>query len=1228
MGVVFTKEQQQVIDLRNRNILVSAAAGSGKTAVLVERIITRLTKDESPIDVDQLLIVTYTEAAASEMKERIRNAIEKALEERPDDVHLQRQSTLVHHAQVTTIHSFCLSVIRDYFHTIDLDPGFRIGEEGELKLLKRDVLEELLEACYTEGKPEFLNFVESFASGKDDKKLEEIILQLYEYSRSYPNPETWLDTCAARYDVETVEALTQAPFVAVIMKDIQNLLKDLEESLIFAQEICREENGPAAYLNTLESDLNVILGLQSAKTFAEMEQKFSELKWERLATNRDKTVAEEKIEIVKSIREECKKTVSAIGEDYFFDSIEELQKDMLAAKLNMGVLADLVKEFANAYRSKKQSKNMIDFSDMEHYALQILTEEVDGEFVPSAVAEEYQEKFLEVMIDEYQDSNLIQEAILTSVSTVSKGKYNVFMVGDVKQSIYRFRLSRPELFMEKYRTYSSEDGPQQKIDLHKNFRSRREVLDSTNFIFEQIMTKGFGGIAYDQRAALYVGASYEERPGNETEVCFVDASELSQEENARELEAKAVAREIKKLVGKHEVLDKETGEYRKANYSDIVILVRSLKGWADVFLRTLGQEGVPAYSGSKEGYFETREIQMMLDYLRILDNPRQDIPFAAVLTSPFVGLTSEELALIQSGCKGKNFYERACAYAGFGNVTPAEGGACAEHSDAVCVEEEKNAGLKKKLQVFLAQYETFRKKVPYTAIHTLLWDIMDETGYGNYIAALPGGEQRAANLEMLIEKAISFESTSYKGLFHFVRYIEQLHKYDVDYGEANVIEESTDVVRLMSIHKSKGLEFPIVFVVGMDKQFNMQDARASIVIHPELGVGLDAIDLEYRTKAPTLLKRMIQKEVQKESVAEELRILYVAMTRAKEKLILMGTVSNMEAQLYNCIRLRNHKETALPYTRLVKAKKYFDWVIPALYRNQTLAETLNRFQIDVPFQNPLYFKQVPFDVKWIGQDELILEDIEEAFAGNVTKQILQMWDTEVIYDKNVKKQVEEQFAFFYPYTLEAKTKQKVSVSELKKKAYMEEEEIEEEVVIPLFPKFLQQEAELTGASRGTAYHRVLELLNFAEEYDAQTLQEAIREMTVKELLSEEMAACVAADELLKFLQSSIGRRVQKACQRNQFHAEQPFVLAEKLGEDRNYPDEVTLIQGIIDVYFEEDGELVVLDYKTDRVKRAEELIDKYKVQLEYYAKALEQVTKKPVKEKIIYSFTLQQEIEV
>ena len=1201
MGVKFTTEQQQVIDLRNRNILVSAAAGSGKTAVLVERIIARLTRDESPIDVDRLLIVTYTEAAAAEMKERIRNAIEKALEENPEDAHLQRQSTLVHHAQVTTIHSFCLSVIREYFHTIDLNPGFRIGEEGELKLLKRDVLEELLEACYEEGKPEFYNFVECFASGRDDKKIEEIILQLYEYSRSYPNPEAWLDACAKRYEVSSVEELENVSFVSTILEEVRRLLKDVEESVLFAKNICDEEDGPKAYVSTLDSDLRMIMGLQKAVTYTEMESIFSQLKWERLATNRDKTVSGEKIEIVKGIRDEYKKTIGAIREDYFYDSPEQLQQELLNSQMNMEVLAGLVKAFSKAFSQKKQSKNLIDFNDMEHYALQILTKEVDGELVPSLVAEEYQEKFEEVMIDEYQDSNLVQEAILTSVSSVSKGKYNVFMVGDVKQSIYRFRLSRPELFMKKYGTYSSEDSVEQKIDLYKNFRSRREVLDGTNFIFEQIMTSKLGGIAYDEKAALHVGADYEAYPDNETEVCFVDTSDLYQDENVRELEARAVAGEIKKLVGSHMIFDKKENTYRKAKYSDVVILVRSLKGWADTFLHIMGQEGVPAYSGSKEGYFETREIQMILDYLRILDNPRQDIPFTAVLRSPFLGLSNEELAIIRNNGEGKNFYEKTCDYS--------ESGKC--------------DSLRESLHKFLNQFERIRDKVPYTAIHSLLWEIMDETGYDNYVAALPAGEQRMANLEMLVEKAIAFESTSYKGLFHFVRYIEQLHKYDVDYGEASVVEESMDVVRLMSIHKSKGLEFPIVFVVGMDKQFNMQDARASIVIHPELGVGLDAIDMEMRTKTPTLLKRMIQKEIQKESVAEELRILYVAMTRAKEKLILTGTVKNMDNVLKQCASLNNRGEIELPYTRLVKAKKYFDWIIQALYRNQVMAGTLQDFGVNAPFQNPLYFREVPIKVRWITQDEITTARVEEAFHGMVTKQILQKWNTEEVYDENMRMQLEEQMFFSYPYETEQKTKQKISVSELKKQAYLEEEEIEEEVVIPLLPKFLQTEAEVSGAARGTIYHKVMELLDFSEEYDSEKLKVALADMVASEMMTEEMASCVCIDDILRFLQSPIGRRVQKACQRRMIYKEQPFVL----GDDQLH-DEITLVQGIIDVYFEEDGELVVLDYKTDRVWHEEELKERYQVQLDYYAKALECVTNKRVKEKIIYSFTMHKEIEV
>lgn len=1210
MGVTFTKEQQQVIDLRDRNILVSAAAGSGKTAVLVERIITRLTKDEKPLNVDELLIVTFTEAAASEMKERIHSAIEKALEAEPDNIHLQRQATLIHQAQITTIHKFCLSVIRDYFHTIDLDPGFRVGEEGELKLLKHDVAEAVLEAAYADGSIEFVNFVESFAPGRDDRKLEELILQLYEFSRSYPNPKRWLDSCAEQYDVQSVDELEKKPFVLEIMEEIHQYLKDVQKLLEFGMDICEEEDGPAVYKDALQADWMFVQELQGVDTFTKMQERLWDVKWTKLAACRDKQVSEKKILKVKDIRDEVKGLIKDISKQYFFDDVYEIQKEMAQSQENMRTLTNLVKAFADAFTEEKRRKNLIDFNDMEQYALQILTREEDGAYVPSIVAESYQEKFAEVMIDEYQDSNLVQEAILTSVSRVSKGVYNIFMVGDVKQSIYRFRLSRPELFMEKFHNYSLEESEKQRIDLHKNFRSRREVLHSTNFVFEQIMIPEFGGIAYDEKAALYVGADYAERAGNETEVLILEAAD-SKTEDRMELEAEMVAKRIKELMATHMVYDKKTETYRKVRYSDIVILTRSLKGWTDTFSMVLNGAGIPTYTSSKEGYFQIQEIELVLQYLRILDNPRQDIPLAAVLASVFAGLTSEELAIIRSHTNAKTLYEGVCAYL--------------EHGE--------RAEIRERLQAFVDTFECFRQRVPYTAIHTLLWQLLEETGYMDYASALPGGEQRAANLEMLVEKAVAFEGTSYKGLFNFVRYIEQLQKYDVDYGEAGLMDEKMDVVSLMSIHKSKGLEFPIVFVIGMGKQFNMQDTKQSIVIHPELGAGIDAVDSVLRTKTPTLLKRAIQQKVQKESKAEELRVLYVAMTRAKEKLILTGATADLEKELSHLTSIANRKERTLPYYSLTKANKYMDWVLPALLRNRCFADILAQYEMYVPYQNSMFSEEVPIAVRKVTVDELAWKETEEQFTDVITKTVLENWDTSRIYDAEMKRQIEEQFSYTYLYEDGQIMKQKLSVSELKKRAYQEEEGedvFQEEEVIPLLPKFLQEEAELTGASKGSAYHRLLELLDYTKEYDEESLKQEIWEKEQAGLLTKEMASCIRVQEILNFLASSVAKRMRRASLQGKCHAEQPFVLGMKA--DRIYPqinsDEMLLVQGIIDVYFEEEGELVVLDYKTDKVFRAQDLVEKYHAQLEYYSEALEQLTGKTVKEKIIYSFALEQEIEV
>ena len=1210
MAVEYTKEQQQVIDLRDRNILVSAAAGSGKTAVLVERIIARLTRDENPIDIDELLIVTYTEAAAAEMKERIQGAIEKALEKDVENQHLQRQATLIHQARITTIHGFCLSVIRDYFHTINLDPGFRVAEEGELKLLKHDVAEELIEQYYAEADPKYLDFVESFASGKDDHKLEEILLQLYAFSRAYPNPKSWLAECVKQYEINDVEEFEESILVKDLLSEVKCNLEEGIEDLDYAISICESENGPLVYCDNLNTDKLMLENLANASNFQEMQQAFAELKWITLKSCRDKTVDEEKILLVKRIREDLKDSVKKLAAQYFFDTPEELIKDMAIAKNNMEVLTAMVNAFADTFRAKKQSKNLMDFEDMERYALEILTREEDGEFVPSPAAKELQEKFAEVMIDEYQDSNLIQEAILTSVSRVRDGKYNIFMVGDVKQSIYRFRLSRPELFMEKFHTYSLGNSEKQRIDLHMNFRSRREVLDSANFVFEQIMTKGFGGIEYDEKAALYVGAKqYKEMPGNETEVLLINA-ESSEKEERVELEARVVAQRIRELVGNHEIYDKKLDAYRPARYSDIVVLTRSLVGWTDVFSEVLGEEGIPTYTSSKEGYFQTREIKLMLDYLRILDNPRQDIPLVAVLLSMFGQVNNEELAVIKSSTDEKTLYESICAY----------------------IEEGESKELVGKLQRFISKYKDFRQRVPYTAIHVLLWQIIEETGYGNYTAALPGGAQRAANLEMLLTKAVAFENTSYKGLFNFVRYMEQLQKYDVDYGEASLQDENMDVVNLMSIHKSKGLEFPIVFVSGIGKLFNTKDAKSSIVIHPELGVGMDAVNVIGRTKTPTLLKKMIQKKIVLENTAEELRVLYVAMTRAKEKLILTGATKRLEALIDKLGKLGHRKEVQLPYVELTKASSYLDWILPALYRNQCFVSVMDSLRKSVPFTNPIFRQEVPIITKVFNQEEIDENAIPELVESEVSKQILQKWDTDETYDEDTKEQIKEQFSYRYPYSQNQMIKQKMSVSELKKRAYEEETSeslFEEEEVIPLLPNFVQEKTKHMGAFRGTAYHRLLELLDFSKEYTREAISNTMIRLVEQGLMEKEMMECVNVEDIMLFLNSNVGKRIREASICNKFHAEQPFVLGlDSLEVYKEVSNEVVLVQGIIDVFFEEKEELVVLDYKTDKVSSEKELVERYRAQLDYYAKALERLTSKKVKEKIIYSFTLQKEIEV
>lgn len=1220
MGVKWTEEQEKVIRLRNRNILVSAAAGSGKTAVLVERIITMLTKDDPPMDVDRLLIVTFTEAAASEMKERIRLAIEKKLMEYPDNEHLKQQATLIHNAQITTIHSFCLSVIRDHFHAIDIDPGFRIGEEGELKLLRHDVLEDMLEEKYQEGSKRFLDFTAAYSTGRNDKKIEDLILKIYEFSRSYPDSEAWLDSCVKAYEIPDVKALEGSSIMKKVMTDIRKNLEDAKELLIYAENVALSPEGPAVYEATLEKDLQVIEELCNRASYKSLAEAFLNVKWARIAANKDKTVSEEKIDLVKKIREMVKGIVKNMSAQYFYESPEELAEDLRVCAPAMEELADLVRLFAERFEEQKRAQNMIDFSDMEQYALRILTQKTENGFVPSKIAEEYQKQFEEIMIDEYQDSNLIQEAILTSVSGCRSGRYNIFMVGDVKQSIYRFRLSRPELFLEKFRTYNIEESKTQRIDLHKNFRSRKEVLESANAIFRQIMTEKLGGIVYDDQAALYPGAEYPENDNVKTEILVMDSDLeiLSKEEDfeekipsERELEARMIAMRIRELLRSQKVTDKETGELRNVRYSDIVILTRSIKGFADVFTEVLNREGIPTYAGTSEGYFQTQEIGVLMDYLRVLDNRRQDIPLTAVLSSAFAGLSQEELAEIRCAYPDTAFFESVTKYR----------------------EQGENADIQLKLQKCLDQMDDFRKIVPYTPMHELLWKILETTGYGDYVASMPGGAQRKANLDMLIEKARAYESTSYKGLFHFVRYIEQLQKYDVDYGEASIEDEHADTVRVMTIHKSKGLEFPVVIVAGMGKRFNMQDARSAVALHAGMGVGLDAVNLEYRTKIPSIIKKVIQKEEALESLGEELRVLYVALTRAKEKLIITGTLSNPEDKISDGRVFQGNKRKELSFLQLSHAVTYWDFILPAVLRTEG----------------------EPLKLQILHVEDVVKESIEEEEKSGISRAVLENWDVNEIYEPKLHDMMKEQFEFIYPYEKSSMRKLKFTVTELKKRAYEigldgGEEEREEEgellqeepEVVPMIPQFLQEDEVLAGAARGTAYHRVMELLDmkgmpeFTEDtagekenwkkYFMDWLDDQVRRGRIE----EDAARCICWEDILQFAKSGIGRRLREADGKQRLWREQPFVLG--IDARELYPEEedgeLILVQGIIDAYFEEPDGLVVLDYKTDKVRRKEELAERYQEQLRYYAKALEQMTGKKVKEKIIYSFTLKEGIYI
>lgn len=1291
MGVSWTTEQQQVIDLRNRNILVSAAAGSGKTAVLVERIVKIITDKNHPVDIDHLLIVTFTNAAAAEMRERIGNAIEKALDEQPGNEHLLRQLTLIHNAQITTIDSFCLYVVRNHFHEIDLEPNFRIGDEGELKLLREDVLGRVLEQNYEEPSEAFSDFVEGYASGRTDAALNEMILQLYEFSRSYPWPEKWLDSFVGIYRIENREELDRAEWLAPLTENICFVLKDCEQLLKQALAITQQDDGPDMYEKAVQSDLEKYEGLSRLTSFCELSGALSDIKYDRLASSRGFEGDPDKLELVKSLREQAKDVVKKLCKQYFFCSPEMMIEQLERTEPMLEEVVRLTKQFADEFAAAKRRKNLVDFHDVEHFALQILVDEETEK--AKKTAEEFRDTFEEIMIDEYQDSNEVQETLLRSISREERGENNIFMVGDVKQSIYRFRLARPELFMKKYDSYSLEESTTQRIDLHKNFRSREEVLTCTNDIFYKIMVRSLGNVEYDAEAALYPGASYPVSADFTPEILLADSNDELLEDtelsDKKTLEAKIVAEEIRHLMKTQPVTNKATGELRAARYSDIVILLRSLSGWADSLVEVLNGNGIPAHTVSSTGYFSTVEVQTVLSMLRLLDNPRQDIPMAAVLRSPMAGLTDEELAVLRLEDGSVPFHEAVLELAeglyeedGQKEISDSEADSEADQKQGRNADGKKEDDIEttahRKLLKFYKKYRQLRQLVPDTPIHELIKIILRETGYGHYVAAMPAGSRRTANLNMLLEKAAAYEKTSYKGLFHFVRYIDELQKYDVDFGEADMVGENEDVVRIMSIHKSKGLEFPIVIVSGMGKNFNKQDMRSKMVLHPELGIGLDYMDGKKRIKSPTIAKKAIAKQIELENLGEELRVLYVALTRAKEKLILTGTLKDAAEKLEFYRQQANLSKAAdrpLSYLTREGASGYLDWILPAVLS---------------------YGDKYP--VRIVEAAELVLDEVENQLEQNedLTERIeeIEAADTQLVG------QLKQRFLQRYPYQVDVLRKNKYSVSELKHRAMREKFEAEQEETVPAFleepvtptiPLFIQrqgsveqeaqnkaqdagQEAESKaeqkiksntanrGALRGTAVHRVMECYDFASE---KSVYEQMEAMEKEEKITADMRALVKEQIVADFVSSETGRRMALAQCGGALYREKPFVMGfteeelERYGfgagaqmieneaqtenaqqeimsenvsqENHMHEEDLTLIQGIIDVFWIEDDGITVLDYKTDRVDTAQELIDRYATQLKLYADALERVfatRKLKVKEILIYSFRLEKLISI
>lgn len=1214
--VTFTDAQWKAIYASGRDILVSAAAGSGKTKVLITRLIEKVLDDRNPINVDELLVVTFTNAAAAEMRHRMGAALEEAIALRPESSHLRKQLSLLNKAQISSLHSFCLNVVRQYAYLLDIDPGFRIADPTEAALLRDDTIADVLEDAYSADDPEAVyRLADSFTSDRNDQSLELLIDRLYDYSRVHPEPEEWLLQIPQQYEIAEDVTIDELAFIAPLKSAIQQKLEEAAALSQDMQRIAELPDGPAPLVPTAQADLvsiNEAIRTISQGTWEQTHAFFQQLVFVKAGAVKKDSCDEDLAKRAKALRDAVKKLVTSVKEAYFVRTPARLLTEIRLMAPMMHTLIQLVIEFGHRYRTVKTEKGIVDFSDLEHYALDILTKREEDVLVASDIAIDYRSKFKEVLVDEYQDTNLLQEAIIQFVKSGSESDGNLFMVGDVKQSIYRFRLAEPGLFLGKYGRFTEAAAEQGlKIDLNANFRSRKEVLDATNFIFYQIMGEQVGEIEYNEAAELKYGARYPE-PDTTAHLTVLYSEEEEFEDDTGEdlenlrnsqAESRYMVKKIKQWMNEgHEVSDAFSGEKRPIQYSDIVVLMRSMT-WSAEISEEFKRAEIPVYVELSHGYFDALEVTIMLNTLRVIDNPYQDIPLASVLRSPFVGMTENELAQVRLADKNAPFYEALKTF-------------IATQGSGMAPETQK------KLQRFLLAFEQWRNLARRGSLSELIWQVYSNTNYYEMVGSMPNGKQRQANLRALHDRAIEYEKTSFRGLFRFLRFVDRMQRRGDDLGAARYLSEKEDVVRIMTIHSSKGLEFPHVFVAGVGRQFNKMDFNEPYLFDQHFGLAVKAIDPDKRIMYTSLPFLAMKEQKELEMRSEEMRVLYVAMTRAKEQLELVATVKDIEKSItkWQDAQLVDPDERLPDYMRS-RANGYLDWIGPAVARHADFMK-FGSTQGAMVKDHPSKWNINTLPVSYFSQ-ALQKSDVEE--------NVLEQEQLEVApVDETILADVTHRFDYQYPHAASVKKRSKVSVTELKRVAQLEAESDfndpfatreakESQAYLHARPAFLQARA-ISAAEVGTAMHTVMQHINLADAHDLASVEAFLEGLLSRQLLTKEEVRALDRNAIVQFTQSPVAKRMQNA---KRVLKELPFTYAYD-GED----GDSQILQGIADCLFEESDGWVLLDYKTDRLKgrfdSAEamdaEMRSRYSIQLSLYKNAIEKITHVPIKEMLLYVF--------